>query len=401
MSEPVRFKLPTPKPKVSLPRITRVVLRNYRSIEAADVTLGALSVLVGANGAGKSNFLDALRFTADALRSGLENALEERGGIQEVRRRSSGHPTHFSLRLDVDLGGGVSGFYAFDVGARKPAGFVIKREQCELGALAFDVKEGKVTRFSGGRAPASRDDSLFLANASGFPGFDAMYRALTSIAVYNLNPEEIRELQKPDSGAILRRDGRNIATILRSMPPSTKDRIVEYLRAVVPGIKDVSRVKLGPSETLQFVQEDEAETRKFYAANMSDGTLRALGVLTAVLQPSSAIFVGIEEPEIALHPAAAHALRDCLLEASERRQIAITSHSPELLDDKDWDADSILGVDASGGSTIITHLSRTTRNALRDNLLTAGDLLRAGQLVPDIEQVPKVGQLRLFEGAAQ
>ena len=398
MSERVRFKLPKAKKTDFLPRITRVVLRNYRSIEVADVTLGPLSVLVGANGAGKSNFLDALRFTADALRSGLENALEERGGIQEVRRRSSGHPTHFSVRLDVSLGDGIVGHYVFDIGARKPAGFVIKREELQLGDLYFQVKEGKVERFTGGRAPAARDDSLFLANASGFPGFDAMYRALTSVAVYNLNPEEIRELQKPDAGTILRRDGRNIATILRSMPVPTKDRIVEYLRAVVPGIKDVSRVKLGPSETLQFLQEDETETRKFYAANMSDGTLRALGVLTAVLQPSSAIFVGIEEPEIALHPAAANALRDCLLEASQLRQIAITSHSPELLDDKGWDADSILGVDASSGSTIITHLSGSTRRSLRDKLMTVGDLLRAGQLVPDPSQVPTPAQLRLFEG---
>jgi len=75
--------------------ITRVVLKNYKSIAACNVELGPLMFLVGPNGSGKSNFLDALRFVADALRYSLEHALRDRGGISEVRRRSSGHPNNF------------------------------------------------------------------------------------------------------------------------------------------------------------------------------------------------------------------------------------------------------------------------------------------------------------------
>ena len=80
--------------------ITRVALRNYKSVAACDVALAPLTVLVGANGAGKSNFLDALRFTAQALRFSLDHALRERGGVNEVRRRSRGRPNHFGVRLD-------------------------------------------------------------------------------------------------------------------------------------------------------------------------------------------------------------------------------------------------------------------------------------------------------------
>ncbi len=68
--------------------LTKVVLRNYKSIAACDVQLCPLVFLVGPNGAGKSNFLDALRFVADALRTSLDHALRDRGGIKEVRRRS-------------------------------------------------------------------------------------------------------------------------------------------------------------------------------------------------------------------------------------------------------------------------------------------------------------------------
>jgi hypothetical protein len=85
------------------PFLTRVVLKNYKSIAVSGVDLRALTFLVGPNGSGKSNFLDALRFTSDSLRSSLDNALRERGGIAEVRRRSGGHPTHFGIRLEFQL----------------------------------------------------------------------------------------------------------------------------------------------------------------------------------------------------------------------------------------------------------------------------------------------------------
>jgi predicted ATPase len=82
------------------PFLTRAILKNDKSMAACDVHLSPLVFFVGPNGAGKSKFLDALRFVADALRSSLDHALRDRGGIDEVRRRSRGHPTHFGVRVD-------------------------------------------------------------------------------------------------------------------------------------------------------------------------------------------------------------------------------------------------------------------------------------------------------------
>ena len=87
----------------------------------------------------------------------------------------------------------------------------------------------------------------------------------------------------------------------------------------------------------------------FYGRKHADGTLRALGVLTALFQSSREVakrvpFVGIEEPEVAVHPGAAGVLRDGLISASKATQIAVTSHSPDLLDDKDIVDESILAV---------------------------------------------------------
>ena len=88
--------------------IHRVRAKNYKSIAACDVRLGPLTYLVGPNGTGKSNFLDVLHFVKDALEGSLENALQSRGGLSEVRRRSGGHPTHLRCACGVP-GGGHSG----------------------------------------------------------------------------------------------------------------------------------------------------------------------------------------------------------------------------------------------------------------------------------------------------
>ena len=111
--------------------ITRVRIRNYKSIAACDVRLEALTLLVGPNGAGKSNFLDALRFTSQALRFSLDHALRERGGIGDVRRRSRGHPNHFGIRLDLRLPASEAA-YAFEVGARPNGGYEVRREECRV-----------------------------------------------------------------------------------------------------------------------------------------------------------------------------------------------------------------------------------------------------------------------------
>jgi predicted ATPase len=92
--------------------IRQVALKNYKSIARCDVRLGPLMFLVGPNGSGKSNFLDALRFVSDALNTSLDHALRDRGGIQEVRRRSeviqiiSAYPWNFNFPTERrgDLG---------------------------------------------------------------------------------------------------------------------------------------------------------------------------------------------------------------------------------------------------------------------------------------------------------
>jgi predicted ATPase len=204
---------------------------------------------------------------------------------------------------------------------------------------------------------------------------------------YNLSPERIKDLQLPDAGELLARDGSNISAVLDQIGkrrPEIKTRIEEYLARVVPGIRGVDAATIGPRETLQFRQDSAGpESWRFFAANMSDGTLRALGVLVAVFQSGDAPLAGLEEPEAGLHPAAVAVLLDALMEASAARQILVTSHSPDFLDSPNVETDSILAVVAEAGSTYAGPLDSVGREALRKRLCTAGELLRADQLRPD------------------
>lgn len=399
--------------------IRRVQLKNYKSIAACDVELSQLMFLVGPNGSGKSNFLDAFRFVSDALRTSLDHAIRDRGGIKEVRRRSGGHPTHFAIRFDFRLPDGVVGHYGFRIGARSEGGYEVQDEICvvhPIDALTptarYRAQRGRVSGTIASPPPAL-PDRLYLVTASGLPEFRPVYDAFSRMGFYNLNPDRIRDPQATDQGELLARDGGNVASVLRELgrrDAATKSRIEEYLAKVVPGVHGVDSKTIGPMETLEFRQDVVGSSNpwRFPAGSMSDGTLRALAILVALLQSANngspdVPLVGIEEPEIALHPAAVGAILDALQDASAVTQVLVTSHSPDLLDDDRLDTSSILAVMAHEGATSIGQLDDVGRTALRDHLYTAGELLRLDQLVPDPEAVAAAAgkQLNLLEDDLQ
>lgn len=299
---------------------------------------------MGANGSGKSNFLDALHLVRDALAGSLDNALNERG---------------------------------------------------------------TVTKTSEATFPSITADRLALVAVSGLTTFRPVFDALTAMGFYNLNPKLMRELQKPQEGRLLKPVGENIASVighLERVAPDQMAIIQEYLQTVVPMVHGVERKAVGPMETLEFRQDMAGAKHpwRFLAQNMSDGTLRALGILTALFQANrdyAPTLVGIEEPETALHPAASAALREALVRASAHTQILVTTHSPDLLDDRNLSPDSLLAVVSEGGETRIAPLDDASRTAMRDHLFSAGELLRLNQLAPDqnvLQQQASV-QAELFD----
>ncbi len=398
--------------KTPVPILTRISLKNYRSIAGCVVDLQPMTLLVGPNGAGKSNFIDGIKFTSDALRATLEHALRERGGIGEVRRRSRGHPTHFGVRLELHLPGDLTAVYAYQVAAKKGSGFEVSREDCRVGVRGrpigyFSIEKGRLRSTSDKSLPSRiAPDRLLLQLASARSPFNEVYSALVSLGFYNLNLRAIRELQDPDVGDLLLSEGANLAAVIERIDqnmPHIAERLEQYLSAVVPGVRGVSHKSLGPKETIEIRQEVAGDPNpwRYLAANVSDGTLRALGVLVAVLQGgrdgNGIPLVAIEEPEIAIHPGAAVRLMDALLEAANSRQLIITTHSPDLLDHPSVDVNSILAVESHQGNSIIAPVDDQTREALKESLYTVGELLRLEQVKPDIMRAEqRADQLKLF-----
>ena len=390
-----------PKP----PIITRVRLRNYKSIARCDVQLGPLSILVGPNGSGKSNFLDALALVHAALIVPMHQALRARHGIAEVMRRSPEHEDTLHIELHFALPDAMQkGRYGFEVTSRDKRSYTISREVCEVyptngvgEPVHFEVKAGEIVDTNVTTPlPQVPSDRLYLVSVSGVGGFGAAYSALSDMEFYKYDLNQIREHQPADDlNFLVPPNGANVASVLGAIEREdfdTFDHIQRYMRTIVPGLERVSKLEIPTVnqesvDTIQFTQQfgDREHPQIFTAINMSDGTLRALAILTSLLQggdyPPSVI--GIEEPEIALHPAAAGVLWDALTDGSERSQVLISTQSPDLLDRNDIPIEAILAVDMAAGKTEIGRIAESSRRLPQERLATPGELLRQRRLSPN------------------
>lgn len=393
--------------------VSRVRLRNYKSIASCDVNLHDICVLVGLNGSGKSNFLDSFSFISDALNATLDTAIRNRGGISSVRRKSGGHPNNFGLSFFLNLPGHRNGFFAFEIAALPKEGFEVRKEVVRISdpdpmqEFYYTVERGKLTSFSAyGTRPEIRSDRFFLTSVAGLRPFDLVFDALARINVYSINPDDFRLPQPHETGYILQSTGKNLASVLRNLSeysPSTFTRICEYLKNIVNGVEGVAPKSLGATETIQFSQfvQKMKSPWKFDALNMSSGTLRSLGVLTALfhqeaVESDQIPLIGIEEPEGTIHPGAAAVLMDSIIESSSKGQIILTTHSPELLDHPGVLEDYLYVVTSERNETRVSHADAASIEAMRTKLLTAGELLRSNQLSSGSTARKQLSQNELF-----
>lgn len=398
-----------------IPFIKRVRLSNYRSIRACDVTLDPLTVLVGPNGSGKSNFLDALAFLGEAVTTSPEQALESRGGLRRVCSRVPDPTDRFAISVEAQLPLGPlaaempTARYGFELAVNDAPGerpFVVEREVCRVpwtrndpggmqsGEEGFDVRRGDVdpVRSLGFPSPRIQPDRLYLPTASAHPMFAPLYALISKMAFYNLELGTLQSIQPESMGDRVGPRGEHLGGVIGALAlsrPGANMRVQEYLRAVTSGLSSFDRHYEGSYVTVEMRAEtgSSGTPAVFSAQEISDGTLHAAGVLVALFQPSALEgripLVGIEEPEVTLHPAAAGVLFDAMAEASGWVQVLATSHSGDLLDRDDFPTDAIRAVVSDDGRTVIGPIDEAGRKTLRDKLFTAGELLRGDQLAPD------------------
>jgi predicted ATPase len=399
------------------PFLRRVQIRGYKSIAFCDVALQPLTILVGLNASGKSNFTDALAFLRDILNFGVNEAVKRHGGVEAILCRLS---VDRSALIEIECGYAVASdpwhaTYRIEIEFPKKRPARIRHEYLRLAKdkwwVGYTNNNGRVTC---GAADDQLQDRLWKVKDRPFldaytdspvPEFS---EGLETLTAYNFHPEAIRRLQAPNPGWFLERDGSNLASVIEATGENDEEsieRVGRYLSAITGLVELLGVVKYGDYETVRFrVTRNGGDPLEFDAANMSDGTLRALAALVAafqiVLPHGHPSLVAIEEPETSLHPAAMRALVDALDEATTRTQILLTTHSTELLDNPHVRPENVRVVEMINGQTVIGPVDEASLEIVRRKLDTLGGLERQNQLELDADDLERQQRLSRSESGA-
>ena len=377
-------------------------LMGFRSIYWQDVDFDNPTFVVGPNGSGKSNFTDAFAFLSEAMAFPLQAVIERRGGFSAVSHRGSarGRPSNLTLRwcwrsrIAIRPRPATTSICARgeattsrsrrkSVSCNGPMG----RLRSGAGPLRELRSVGHQRRIPGSRCRAERPGSAAgrwgqaLSAGASFPVGHADVPDRAGGAAGDAGSGR-RHGVAPGRQQCCQRAAGNPAQITGGGPNAN----LQLLESVVPGTVDVRPKKHGNQLTLEFTQARVGtKPVKFEAFSMSDGTLRVLGLITAVFQRPAPSLLVIEEPEASMHPGALGSILDVLRLASRSMQVVVTTHSPDILDAK-WIEDRHLRILSwQNGSTRIGRASQAVRSALGKHLMGAGELLRSNALTSDEE----------------
>ena len=357
--------------------ITELKIEGFKSFGSPGETieLGPLNFVVGANASGKTNLLHALRFLQNAVNHDVSYAVSELGGSTEVRNkhRLQCHDrqlVRLGIKLEKEVGlsedreeeGVVLSVLAWEyelelnlgnseatpsIVAESLSTEVLRLGQTSTATLKRDNKEIIIsnpmdlllpTSFQGRTLtiPVPKQELTRLALVgAGFFFFPAIILRdeIRNWSFHNIIPGVARQPYREEADAVLGPAGEKLAAILRRMTSEDRASIVQGLRGIVPGFKNIRTRKLPIEDTLAFqIVEDELE-EAINPISVSDGTVRllALLVLTTWSARRSSL-IAIEEPENGIHPHLAENIVDMLRSASERTQVIVTTHEPDLLD---------------------------------------------------------------------
>lgn len=339
-------------------------VRGFRSLRDVEVKLGRVNVLVGPNGAGKSNLVDALRFIRDSARKSVSQAIELRGGFDQLLFHGAEQEPAFSIGAVIETqhkvrGGDVDDYTLI---IKKPVAVasaldrIVHGERLERvaedGGVIFSTHAGELHRAydfkddSGERHVDDNDypfppDALLLTalpdlgvlrmGADFTPAPDTFVRA----RFFDVNVEVARGPVVAGMTTELRDDAAQLASFLRWMSQARPDefaRLVLDARSLVPGLEGIEFESIGGAVAQIVVMLAEKGLAKRTPLGLASfGTVRLLALLALLHDWDPPPLVCIEEIDHGIHPWAFDRLVELIRAASKRTQLLITTHSPAFV----------------------------------------------------------------------
>ncbi len=323
-------------------QIERLVLRGYRSIAECDLALGRLNVLIGANGAGKSNLIGFFRLINRILDGQLQLAVGTAGGPDAL--------LHYGRKkteeLHAELYFGFNG-YRFTLKPTQDNRMVFALE-----ALWWNMKGNH-------HATSGHFETDFKERARHGQIWSHVVPAMRSWRLYHFHDTsasaQVKQIHNINDNEYLREDARNLAAFLLRLKNHHEEhyrRIVKAIRLVAPFFGNFHlRPTVGNKEKIQLEWTEEGQDEPFNASALSDGSLRFICLATVLLQPEEFMpkTVLIDEPELGLHPFAITVLAGLMKSASQQHQLIVSTQSVELVNE--FDAEDLVVVDKRDGAS--------------------------------------------------
>jgi predicted ATPase len=322
--------------------LSRIAIHGFKSIQECDVALGNLNVLIGANGSGKSNFLEFFQLVGQMMEGKLQRHVGRAGGPDALLHFGRKKTEELSAQLHFE-----ESAYAFALEPTRDNRMMFSREEFQSPGNADNT------------VGAGHFESRANQEADGNPARNIIVPAIRNWRAYHFHDTgETARLKQPHSiqfNDFLRPDARNLAAFLHRLHrnhPAAYRRIVQTIRLAAPFFDDFSlRPHPDNPEKIELEWIEAGEDAPLKAHRLSDGTLRFICLTAALMQPDEFLpgTLLIDEPELGLHPTAIHLLAGMIRSVSTHRQLIVSTQSTDLLDE--FEPERVIVVDRIDGQS--------------------------------------------------
>ncbi|KAB2829345.1 MAG: AAA family ATPase [Paludibacter sp. 47-17] len=351
--------------------IKKIKLHNWKNFQNCEVDLSERCFIIGANAAGKSNFIDALRFLRDISKQagGLQSAVEGRGGITKIRCLAARTQTNVSITVELGDPNEAHLLWKYHLDIQHTGGGIMKSQVKILKEQVFSFKENQYVCDRDDRQTDEDEETLkytHLEQANANRKFRELQVFFQNIEYLNLIPQLVRE-----SSSLLqsysKEDyyGRNFLEKLAKINERTRNsyfkKINEFLKIAVPQLEELRFIKdeMGVPHIEARYMHWRARGSKQQEAQFSDGTLRLIGFLFALIDNNGVIL--LEEPEINLHSGIITQLPEFIakIQRSKKgaRQIIITTHSYDMLANQGISSNEVILLQNTSEGTTVNRVS--------------------------------------------